>query len=181
MDSKRLVEWQERGYIKKIINKWYLFSSVLLTEHLLLRISNCIHSPSYISLDSALSFYHFIPEAVYTQQAVSTKKTVRYNTVAGRFNYQSVKPALYFGYTILVQENIPVLMADPEKALLDYLYLHPIIKTLDDIHAVRFNITALQETIDWEKLGTYARVFNSATLNKKIELLKKLIPDANAS
>src|SRR5271169_3255224 len=74
-DSKRLVEWQHKGYVRKLVNKWYFFSECVVDDHLLFRMSNCIYRPSYVSLESALAYYHLIPEAVYTQKAITTRKT----------------------------------------------------------------------------------------------------------
>jgi predicted transcriptional regulator of viral defense system len=180
-DSKRLVEWQEKGFIKKLINKWYLFLDVPLTEHLCFRISNCLHHPSYISLESALAYYQMIPEAAFSFQAVSTRKTTTYNTPAGTFNYRTVKPQLYFGYTIHHTEGFPALIAEPEKAILDFLYLNHRLQTPDDIYALRLNYYTMQELINWEKLLHYAKVFNSATLDKKVKLLKKIVSNAYPS
>jgi predicted transcriptional regulator of viral defense system len=173
-DTKRLVEWQKKNYIRKLINKWYLFAEIPVDELLLFRISNCLYQPSYISLQSALGFYHFIPEAVYSMQAITTRKTITYKTTAGTFNYRTLKPAFYFGYRILHKDKLPVLVAEPEKALLDYLYLGSGLNTIKDMKALRMNYAELQQTIDWKKLDDYAAVFNSKTLDKRIKHLKKL-------
>lgn len=173
-DSRRLVEWQKKNYIRKLINKWYLFAEVPMDELMLFRISNCLCQPSYISLESALGHYHFIPEAVYSLQAITTRKTITYKTMAGTFNYRTLKPAFYFGYRILHKDKLPVLVAEPEKALLDYLYLTGSLNSLKDMKALRINHAALQQTIDWKKLDDYAKLFNSKTLDKRIRNLKKL-------
>lgn len=180
-DTKRLVEWQQKKYIRKLINKWYLFTEIPVDELLLFRISNCLYRPSYISLESALSLYHLIPEAVYSQQAVSTRKTNTYKTVVGTFHYRTLKPALFFGYRILHKDKLPVLVAEPEKALLDYFYLSANMNTLKDIEGLRFNIAELQNTVDWKKMDRYSRVFNSQTLNKRVTQLKKIISHADAA
>ena len=70
-----------------IINKWYLFNETVVDEAILFRINNCIYKPSYVSLESALSYYHLIPEGVYSQQAVTTRKTMNYQTPAGTFKW----------------------------------------------------------------------------------------------
>jgi predicted transcriptional regulator of viral defense system len=173
-DTKRLVEWQKKNYIRKLINKWYLFSEVPPDELLLFRISNCLYQPSYVSLESALGFYHFIPEAVYSMQAITTRKTISYKTKDGTFNYRTLKPAFYFGYRILHKDNLPVLVAEPEKALLDYLYLTASLNTLKDMKALRFNYPELNQQVDWKKLDAYAQVFKNKTLDKRIKHLKKL-------
>jgi len=178
-DTKRLVEWQERGYIKKLINKWYLFSQVPKSEFLLYRISNCLHHPSYISLESALSFYNLIPEAVYSQQAVSTRKTISYETVVGNFNYKAIKPGHFFGYQILHQEGLPILMAEIEKSIIDYFYFNSKLQTSENIEALRLNIPELQAKLDWEKLSKYSDLINSDTLKKRLRLLKKLVINAH--
>jgi hypothetical protein len=76
--------------------------------------------------------------------------------------------------------NLPVLMADPEKAILDFLYLTPRIKRLADMEGLRLNIAELNNIINWEKLEKYVACFESTVLNKRIDLLKKLKSHANA-
>lgn len=175
MDSKRLVEWQKKGYLKKLINKWYLFAEVPVTELLLYRISNCLQQPSYVSLQSAMAYYNLIPEGVYIQQAISTRKTVQYETPVGTFQYRTLSPSHYFGYSILQTNSFPVLMAEIEKALLDYLYLSAHVKTIHDLEAMRLNLAELHRQLDWEKMFHYAEVFASQTLHKRIILLQKMM------
>lgn len=170
-----MVEWQKKGYLKKLVNKWYIFSEIQLNEFILYRISNCLYHPSYISLESAFSYYNLIPEGVYSLQAVSSLKTVTYQTPVGTFYYRNLKPDFYFGYQILRKEELPVLIAEIEKALLDYLYLNKQIKTAEDIKSLRLNIEELHSKIDWVKLSNYAKVFNSNILNKRIKFLKKIV------
>ena len=71
------------------------------------------------------------------------------------------------------------MIAEVEKALLDYLYLSPNFKTVKDIEALRFNIMELQNRVNWEKLDKYALVFGSRTLDKRIKSLKKLSSQVN--
>lgn len=174
-DSKRLVEWQDKRYLKKLINKWYVFADEPIDDYFLYLVSNRIYQPSYVSLETALAYYHFIPEAVYTIIAITTNKTIRYSTVIGAFNYRSVKPALYFGYRIHKKTDLPVLIAEPEKAVLDYLYLNSHIRTMADLEGLRFNAEEIKNTVDMQKLLQYSDLYQSATLNKKIKLFKKLI------
>lgn len=71
------------------------------TDFLRNRISNCLYRPSYISLESALSHYNFIPEGVYTIQNISTRKTILYETPIGSFQYRNIKPGVFFGYHVI--------------------------------------------------------------------------------
>jgi len=172
-DARRLVEWQQKGYLQKLINKWYLFKDISLDERLRFRIANCLCRPSYISLESAFSYYGFIPEGVYVIQSISTRKTVLYETKTGNFQYRNLKPNLFFGYQAERSGDLPVLIAEPEKALLDFLYLNPRMNSLADIEGMRFNFPAFMHIINWELFDKYAACFESATLIKRVNLLKK--------
>lgn len=178
-DARRLFEWQRKGYIHKLTNKWYFFSDLPVSEMFLYRISNCLCRPSYISLESAFSYYNLIPEGVYSQQAVTTRKTISYQTPVGTFDYRSIKSTIFFGYQIIRDNESPLLMAEIEKALLDYLYLSANVKTETDLEALRFDYPNLRDAMDWKKLEKYAMVFGSKTLNNKINKLKTLVQNAN--
>jgi predicted transcriptional regulator of viral defense system len=152
-----------------------LFTEIPADEMLLYRISNCLCRPSYVSLHTALAYHQLLPEGVYMQTAITTQKTTRYETPMGYFNYRSIKSALYFGYEVLRYQNLPVLMAQPEKALLDLLYLTPAIKTIEDLVALRLNIMETEPGINWNRMALYEKLFNSETLSKKIKLLKETL------
>lgn len=172
-DSRRLTEWGQKNYIKKIINKWYIFNEIPVDDLLLMRTSNCIYRPSYISLSSALSFHGLIPEGVFVYQAVTSLKTKFYNTPIGRFEYRSMKPSLFFGYKILNKNGLPVLIAEKEKAFLDFCYLTPALRTKADMVSLRLNREMFQ-TFDWNKTEEYSLLFNSSVLNKRILWTKQI-------
>ncbi|RYG46146.1 MAG: hypothetical protein EOO01_16645 [Chitinophagaceae bacterium] len=98
-----------------------------------------------------------------------------YATPAGSFQYRTVKPAFYFGYRILRKEQYPVLLAEPEKALLDFFYLTPALRSTQDMEALRLNPTAITETINWDLLQHYTEIFQSKTVDKRVNWLKKII------
>lgn len=178
-DSRRLVEWQRKGYIQKLVNKWYLFADIPMDDNLRYRIGNRLYRPSYISLESALSHYNLIPEAVFSLQSVSTRRTMVYDTVAGSFHYRSLKAELFFGYSAERNDTMPVLLANPEKAILDYFYLHSGLNRVEDIEGLRLNMDAIRSIIDWDKLEKYSACFESAVLNKRVRILQKLSDHAN--
>jgi len=174
-DSRRLNEWQHKhkGYITKLIKGWYIFNDVPASDESLSQISNVLCRPSYVSLESALSFYGAIPEQSFTITAITTTKTRHYTTPRGRFTYQVLKPGLFFGYRILPQpKGRAILMAELEKTLLDVLYLNPQLNDIEAIKALRLNKEVLQ-TMDKEKIEGYLTLFDSIALNKRYELLKQ--------
>lgn len=172
-DSRRLAEWQEKGYIKKIINRWYIFNEIEVQYHTLLWIANRIYSPSYISMEFGLSYYGLIPEAAFTLTSVSSRKTITFETPYGAFSYRHLKPSLYFGYQIQEWQGFPLKIAQPEKVILDFLYLNPQINKEKDWQGLRFNSEQYHELIDKEKLENYLSLFQSKALEKRFSQFKK--------
>ena len=165
---RRLNEWQEKGYIKKIIRGYYLFSDLELSEEILFKIANRIYSPSYISLESALSHYHLIPESVYGITSISTRKTYRFTTSIGGFVYRALKPALFFGYDLIKFEGKYLKMASMEKALLDYFYLHPDIETEQGFDSLRINQEMFFNQINHSKFMNFLGKFNQKKLTVRM-------------
>lgn len=84
-----------------------------------------IYGPSYISLESALSYYHLIPEAVYTITSVAGKRAKNFKTPLGVFDYQTVPLENLYSEVKLVQENGRLfLIAKPWKAICDYVFCY---------------------------------------------------------
>ena len=90
-------------------------------------IANHLRGPSYVSLESALSYWEMIPERTYEISSVSIKTSKFYKTPAGRFNYQQLKLP-YYSYgikNIAYSPKQTVLIASPEKALCDKVVRTP--------------------------------------------------------
>ena len=170
-DTKNLVNWQKKGYLIKLRNGYYLFSETATDEYRLFQIANKLYDPSYVSMESALNYYGIIPEAVYSIQSISTRKTTAFSNKLGTFNYRTIKKALYFGYHLVIHEATTFRMASREKAILDFLYLRPDISHYLSFEALRWNREELL-LIDESKLQKYSELYDSPTLNKKLEFLK---------
>jgi len=84
-----------------------------------------IYGPSYISLESALRWHGWIPEAVYTLTSVSLGKSKEFQTPLGVFSYTRVpQEVFYAGVDRLKEEGGDAfLMAMPLKAMADYVYV----------------------------------------------------------
>jgi predicted transcriptional regulator of viral defense system len=178
-DVRRLVEWQKKGYIKKIIRNFYVFSDQNIAEPALFVIANSIYSPSYISFEMALAHYQLIPESVYGITSAATKKTTVFGTPLGDFIYRSLKPELFFGYTLVPFQNQRYLIAEPEKALLDFFYLNPKLLNDNDFASLRINPDEFTSKISQEKLNKYLAIFDSPTLKKRISGFIKFINHAD--
>jgi predicted transcriptional regulator of viral defense system len=174
----RLADWQKKGYIRRIANGIFMFADEPLDEMHLYYLANRVYEPSYISLESAFSYYGFIPEAVYTITSVTSKKTSHFQQDNIVFNYRSIHSRFNFGYTLIKWKNVTVKVAEPEKAVIDYFYLNSEISTLDQLEEMRFNSMAMNELIDWQKLESYLNIYDNKTLCKRIQLLKNWINNA---
>lgn len=83
-----------------------------------------IYSPSYVSLESALSFHGWIPEAVYTVTSVSLKRSRDFETTFGRFSYKRIPKFSLIGVDRIEADKSLYFMATPTKAIIDYLYVY---------------------------------------------------------
>lgn len=164
----RLTEWQNQGYIKKIIRGFYILSDLELNEFVSFAIANRIYEPSYISLESALRYYNFIPEQTFAVTSISTRKTKTFNTWMDRFVYSNIIPNLFFGYEIVHFKNFVFKIADREKTILDYLYFHRHFKTEKDIEELRFNIEEIKNTLNPDRLKIYLSKYNNKSFEKII-------------
>jgi len=173
-DSRRLVEWQQKGYLVKVKRGYYCFRERSREEYLLYCAANKIYSPSYISFESALAWYNLIPEGVFITTSVTTKNTASYASAIGNFEYKHFKPILFFGYKLLKGKDCTFKIAEPEKVILDYFYINTL-NNLEEIEEIRFNEIVAKELISFDKLQQYLRVFNSKELDKRIQIFINVI------
>jgi predicted transcriptional regulator of viral defense system len=171
----RLSQWQEKGYIKKLRRGYYVFADTSLNEEKLFLIANHLYSPSYVSLESALSYYGLIPEGVYSITSVGTKKTARFQTPVADFVYRNIRPQLLFGYHLKKIAGQGYKIAEIEKAVLDYLYLNPHIVREADFHEWRFNSEEFILHADIGKLREYAKSSYRKSFCVRLEKLISLI------
>lgn len=177
-DSRRLVEWQDKGYIKKVINRWYCFADLAIGELVLYLMANRIYSPSYISFESALSYYGFIPEGVFAVHSATSLKTQQFHASIGHFIYRHIKPPLMFGIRLVASGQQHVRMADPEKALLDYLYLNASISSPLEFESMRLNRIQCKGQLDFEKWDDYVNLMGNRALAQRAGAMKKWINHA---
>jgi len=85
-----------------------------------------ILGPSYISLEAALAHHGWIPEAVYTITCVSRSRSRSFDTPLGHFSYTRVPQELFYAGVQRqeLQSGGIVFLAEPLKALADYVYAH---------------------------------------------------------
>lgn len=85
-------------------------------------LAQIIYPPSYISLESALSYHQLIPEAVYGITSVCTKRSKSFDTPLGTFSYLHIPTKNFYTAVELITEPNYFFMAKPWKAICDYVY-----------------------------------------------------------
>lgn len=172
-DRKRLTEWQKKGYLQKVVREYYIFTEVTKDTNLWWYVANRVFEPSYISLQSALNYYGFIPEAVFQVLSITTKRTRDLGASSVRFIYRNMKNSCYFGYTLIPLGEHYIRLAEPEKALLDLLYLETSLEKEDDFEAWRFNRPVILETINMQLMEQYALLMLNRSFYNRFTKFKK--------
>ena len=118
--SALLHRYKKQGFILQPKRGFYVFPDTLPPD---LYVANKLYTPSYISLEFALSYHGIIPETVYEITSVTTKATRRFEALGKVFSYRKIKKVAYTGYEIQKQKNLSFNIANAEKALVDTNYL----------------------------------------------------------
>ena len=174
-----LARWKKQGLIRMICRGHYVLAGYEPVEDWIFAIGNSIYKPSCVSVESALSYYGIIPEVILAVTSVSTRKTCRINSEFGMFIFHTIKPAFFFGYkSIQGVSGNSFLIADPEKAIVDYLYLHPGIKSDEDFAEMRIDEDIAANLINHKKLLDYSSRFRKKALSTRVNIFLKVVLNA---
>ncbi|HLD62214.1 MAG TPA: hypothetical protein VI998_04555 [Patescibacteria group bacterium] len=152
--SALLHRYKKQGFILQLKRGLYAFPDALPPD---VYIANKLYSPSYISLEFALSYHGVIPETVYEITSITAKATRRFETLGKVFSYRKIKKAAYAGYEIQKQQGFSFYIACAEKAFADANYLR-LINGQEPIS--RFN----KDKINPEKALRCAKLFGNEPL-----------------
>jgi len=170
--NNNLASWVKKGYIERLKRDLYVrVEPGLCSEIPDFYVANKLYSPSYISLETALSHYNIIPEIAVQVTSVTPKPGREFKNRYGVFIYRSCKNRAFTGYRIVSYEGYNVLIADKEKALVDFIYFKLRHGLAVDFDEERFDRTILRG-IAWAKAAGYAERFNTVTLKKLTDCRK---------
>jgi len=118
--------WLKQGKIIRLKKGLYVLGEKNRKKGLnLFQAAQMLYGPSYISLESALSYHGWIPEAVRTVTSAVAKRGREIRTPVGVFSYTPVKFSNFFaGVARVENEGGVFLMASPWRALADYIYAY---------------------------------------------------------
>ncbi|OGG16962.1 hypothetical protein A3D78_06620 [Candidatus Gottesmanbacteria bacterium RIFCSPHIGHO2_02_FULL_39_14] len=156
---KKIERLEKNGIIKKLIKGKYLFLFAPGNDFVT---ANFLYQPSYISLETALSFYGIITGFPYRITSITAKKTRHIIIGQKEYTYSHIDRDLYWGY----EKKDEFVIAEKEKALLDFLYFCN--KGLRNLNADELDISELNE----KRLIVYAKRFKQSKL---LSLIGKIL------
>lgn len=132
-------------------------------------IANKLYQPSYISFETALSYYNIIPETVYVVTSATPKKSKEFIIKNSVFKYYKIRKKIFFGHRPQKIKGKTIFIAEKEKALLDHIY-HLSLKKQSFSERLDLNI------INTERLGYFVNYFKKNIKKNKafINLIKKV-------
>jgi len=110
---KKLID---AGVLSRIGKNKYLLKEKNIKDF---SIANFIYNSSYISFESALNFYGILSQFPYEISSATSRKSAKKYFQNKIFTYTHIQKNLFWGY----EKKDDFIIAYPEKALLDQLYL----------------------------------------------------------
>lgn len=181
--AKYFLETQtKQGLFERLKNGLYALKTDIPAEQ---EIANALYRPSYISFEYALAYWKLIPEMPYAVTSATTMPTRDFVVAQKSFSYYTIQRAAYTGYILChvstisekynnvhfsETDNDPsatFLIAEPEKALADFLYFVALGKKMPND---RLSINTTQ--IDAQKLLGYGRLYHRKSL---LELIQRTL------
>lgn len=112
------------GYLQRIKRNLYFIKNFPNKPQVdLFSVANFIYGPSYISFESALSYYNWIPERVVTISSATIKRSTNFDNPLGYFSFEKIPNG---GFSIGVEHLSngfnSMLIATPWKAIADMIY-----------------------------------------------------------
>ncbi|MBL7081299.1 MAG: hypothetical protein ISS44_01860 [Candidatus Omnitrophica bacterium] len=158
-----LSRWVKTGQFLKLKRNLYEFVEPGLESNIPdVYVANKIYTPSYVSLEMALSIYGLIPDVAAQVTSLTTQPTREFKNKHGSFFYRSCQKRAFTGYRLMQYEGFKIFIADREKALVDFIYFA--VRRADslDFDEERFSKHILKK-LNWAKVLKYAKLFNNKT------------------
>jgi len=173
---QQLSRWVKSGRIYQLRRGLYALAPPYqkVNPHPFL-IANRLQRASYVSRQTALAFYGMIPDTAQATLSVTSGRPERLETRLGVFEFRRVKPELLAGYRMIglgqSQPKQQALVATPEKALLDLIYLQPKGDSAEYLGELRLQNL---ERLDLDELRRQAETFNTPKLRRAVNVIMDL-------
>ncbi len=164
--KKRIYGLKVKGWLVPFRRGLYFISDI--SSHGFVNISpvviaSAFDKDSYVSLDSALSFYGLFEQMLRTVSSITRLKSRKYVFQENTYRYLKINKKLFFGFKTENIDGYYAKVAEIEKVILDYLYFK------NDTYSIDLLLEKLQKAkdrIDFKKLFAYSQKFPEATKRK---------------
>lgn len=156
---KLMLRLEKYGILSRVAKGKYIFPENIKNDF---EIANIIITPSYISLESALSFYGVLPQFPYVITSITPLKSSKTDYKGKEFEFNHISESLFWGF----EKKDGFLMASAEKALIDTLYLAS--KGLRRIDLDTLTLSSLNRG----KINRLAKLVNFMPFQKRIKRLR---------
>ena len=169
---RQLDRWVKAGKIIMLRRSTYVIAAPYVAEQPhLFRVANALRNASYVSLQSALAYYGMIPEYTPVTTSVATGRPENLRNSQGQFLFRHVKKSMFYGFS--EQEIMPrqsALIATPEKAMVDLLYLTPNSDKATYIEELRITPGAQLDLVQLTKMTEQS---GSGKVRRAVSLLRE--------
>jgi hypothetical protein len=169
----------QEGYLIRIRRDFYLIKVSQNTPPVdSFELAPILFGPSYVSLESALQFHGWIPEAVPVITSVTVKKSKEFETSMGTFCYHHIPvSAFHMGVNQIHQNGSILFIANPWKAVADLVHIQD--KHWDTLEAFSADMRVEMDKI-YESDRKILEYLSKNYPNKKVrQTLKKLVKNGN--
>ena len=157
---KRMISrWLRKGWITSL--KRGLYELTYPKDFIIhdMFIANRLYCPSYVSMETVLSHCSIIPEVSMAVTSLTTKPTRKFRNKHGLFIYRTIKPVCFTGYFVEKQGIFSILIAEPEKAIVDYVYFKTYRNKRFDFIEERLDKDKIMR-LNKKKIYKYARLYD---------------------
>ena len=174
----QISRWQKQGKLTQIKRGLYVLAAPYKKQEVYEPyLASIFKQPSYVSLEKAFEYHDLIPESVNVYTCVTTKRTGKFVTKLGIFDYKHIKTTLFWGYQAVTVNKQTAFMALPEKALLDFFYLKSVKISFDYLGEMRLQNL---KNIDLDRLLIFAKRFKKPGMLKVAKTIKEYVEQERA-
>ena len=173
---QQLSRWTRSGRIQQLRRGLYTLENPWRKVHPHpFLIANRLSPGSYVSGLVALAYWHVIPEYVAEVTSYGGGRPQIYQSTLGRFAFRHLKPSLRYGYRFIeVGNKQSAFVAEPEKALLDLVYLAPHGDDAEYLRELRLDY----EVLRLDQLSEFAAASDVPKLNRAAERMQREAQEA---
>jgi len=154
---KALSRLADRGLLSRVAKGVYV--NRLVRDSAAEDFIKLLRPNSYVSLESALSHWGLSTQSSVALTCVTTGKPKEYQTPEFAITFRTISKRLFWGFIEKQTRYSKYAIAEPEKALLDWIYLHLQAGVTPSLDEIEF------KSIDKQKLAKYASKYPGTVRN----------------